>query len=84
MEMIFKDIKIPLIMSKYDYERLASEIMSRYEKQFSKEEQNFIEVLVLREIDKIRKDLQNIVKEEVKIQLKDLKWLICEPTTKGT
>ena len=73
MEMIFKDIKIPLIMSKYDYERLASEIMSRYEKQFSKEEQNFIEVLVLREIDKIRKDLQNIVKEEVKIQLKDLK-----------
>ena len=70
MDMIFNNVRIPLIMSKYDYERLASEIMSRYEKEFSKEEKEFIEILVLREIDKIRKELPNIIKEEVKIQMR--------------
>ena len=70
MHLQFTSQKIPLKFSKYDYERIASEIMMRYEKQFSKEEQKFIEVIVLREIDKIRKDLQEIVREEVKIQLK--------------
>jgi len=73
MEIHFIDTKVPLKFSKYDYERIASEIMMRYEKQFSKEEQKFIEVLVLREIDKIRRELPLMIREEVKIQLKKVR-----------
>ena len=65
--------KLELKLTKFEYERFVQEIMIRYEKEFSIEEQKFIEVLVLREIDKIRGELKDMIKEEIKIQLKGLK-----------
>jgi len=72
--MQFKNIKIPLKLSRYDYQTLATEITSQLEKRFKKIDREIIEGIVYRQViietEKIRQELLNMIKEEIKIQKK--------------
>lgn len=72
--MQFKNQKVPLKLSRYDYQALATEITSQLEKRLKKIDRELIEGVVYRQVvietAKLRDGLLNMIKEEIKIQRK--------------
>ena len=74
MYMELKNQKVPLKLSRTDYQILAQEITTHLEKRFKKIDREIIEGIVYRQViietEKIRQELLNMIKEEIKIQKK--------------
>ena len=72
--MQFKNQKVPLKLSRTDYQILAQEVTAHLEKRLKKIDREIIEGIVYRQVvietEKIRQELLNMLKEEIKIQRK--------------
>ena len=80
MYLHFIDTKVQLKLNKIDYQLIIQGITENLEKRISKIDRQRIEGVVYlelqKEVEKIRKELQNIVKEEFKILRQKLSDLI--------